>query len=115
MIATAEIIKKTKVGYLPSILKQAIFCFTLLWVTCVGAQTSTVRGKVTDEAGKPISSASVTIKGTNKGTTTDESGVFNISASPGKVLVIGYVGYADQEITVGGENDITVTLAATNS
>ena len=115
MIATVENIKKPKVGYLPSILKLAIFCLTLLWVTCVGAQTSTVRGKVTDEAGKPISSASVTIKGTTKGTTTDESGVFNISVSPGKVLVIGYVGYANKEITVGGENDITVTLAASNS
>jgi len=115
MLATVENIKKTKAGYLHTILKLAIFCLTLLWVTCVGAQTSTVRGKVTDETGKPISSASVVIKGTNKGTTTDENGVFNISASPGKVLVIGYVGYANKEITVGGENDITVTLAASNA
>ena len=115
MIATVENIKKPKVGYLPYILKLAIFCFTLLWVTCAGAQTSTIRGKVTDEAGKPIASASVTIKGTNTGTTTDESGAFSISVSPGKVLVISYVGYADQEITAGRENDITVTLAAANS
>src|SRR3954447_13121366 len=113
MIVTVKTI--SKVSHATTILKLAIFCLTLLWATCVVAQTSAVRGKVTDATGKPISSASVTIKGTTTGTTTDESGAFSITASRGDVSVISYVGYVDNEITVGSENNITVALTSGSS
>lgn len=88
--------------------------FCLLFALTAQAQT-TVQGKVTDESGKPVPSASVVVKGTNKGTTTDESGVFNISASSGTTLVISSVGYANKEITLGNETNVSVTLTASNS
>lgn len=112
MIVTVKKITKARST---TIFKLAFFCLTLLWSTCIAAQTSTVRGKVTDAAGKPIASASVTLKGTSTGTTTDENGAFSISAAQGDVLVISYIGYANKEITVGRDNNITIALAAGNS
>ena len=111
-----ETVKKITKARYATVLRLAICCLTLLWATYVNAQTSTIQGKVTDETGKPVASASVTIKGTTRGTTTDGNGMFTIAASPGNVLVVSYVGYANREITVGRENNnITVTLGASNS
>ena len=73
------------------------------------AQTN-IQGKVLDEAGKPVPLASVKIKGTTKGTVTDDNGVFSISASPKDVLVISFVGFVDQEVKVGTQNNVTVSL-----
>ncbi|MBN9296719.1 MAG: TonB-dependent receptor [Filimonas sp.] len=63
-------------------------------------QSNKVTGKVTDETGKPLQGVSILIKGTAKGTTTNEQGVYTLSASAGDVLVVSYVGYDSQEIPV---------------
>ena len=54
--------------------------------------------------------ASVIIKGTSNGTTTNESGSFSISASKGDVLVVTNVDYTDQEVTVGDNNKLMYRL-----
>lgn len=77
------------------------------------AQQKTVTGRVTSEAGVPLA-ASVTIKGTTKGTTTDANGNFSIQAAAGDKLVISAVEYAPQEITVGKSNVISATLIRTD-
>lgn len=69
-----------------------------------------VVGKVLNETGSPVTGASVSIKGTTTGTTTDNSGNFSINANPGTVLVISYVGYLTQELTVTGA-ELSVQLA----
>lgn len=71
-----------------------------------------VTGKVTDSKdGSPLNGASVTIKGTTKGTFTDATGAFTISV-PGNqsVLVISSVGYQTQEMTVGDKSSLSVLL-----
>jgi TonB-linked SusC/RagA family outer membrane protein len=78
------------------------------------AQT-TLQGKVTDESGKPLSSVSVIVKGTSRGTTTDENGNFSLSASSGDVLVISSVGFDNKEIQVGNQSMINVSLTAINA
>ena len=90
----------------------AIFCLSLSFT--VHAQTN-VQGRVIDEAGKPVQSASVTIKGTTRGTTTSENGSFTISATPKDVLVISFVGFANKEIKVGDQTNITVSLSPVSS
>ena len=115
MIAMVKKTKKPNAAYITGILKLAIFCLTLLWVTAANAQTSTIQGNVTDDTGKPIVSASVTVKGTTRGTTTDGNGMFSIAASPGNVLVVSYVGFTNKEVTVGSQSNITVSLSASNS
>ena len=104
-----------KAGSITGVLKLLAICLILLCANQVGAQTSVIRGTVTDETGKPVSSASVIIKGTSNGTTTDEKGSFSISASSGSVLVISYIGFVNKEITIGKQSNISVTLSANNS
>jgi TonB-linked SusC/RagA family outer membrane protein len=59
----------------------------------------------------PFSGVSVTIKGTNKGTTSDSKGNFSISV-PGKntVLVFSFSGYVSQQLTVGNKNQLNVIM-----
>jgi len=79
------------------------------------AQQKTVSGTVSDENGLPLIGATVVISGTSNGTTTDFDGKFMITASTGDVLNFSYVGYSDQNITVGASNTIDATLQPDNS
>jgi len=66
----------------------------------IGMQFS-INGTVTDENGQPLPGASVIEKGTNNGTQTDFDGNFEISVSDlGAVLLISYLGYQSQEISL---------------
>lgn len=74
------------------------------------AQNRVITGQVKDDKGDPIPFASVTIKGTNRGTTTDANGSFRIEAKTGDVLVITAVGSKDRELAVGSSNSYNVSL-----
>ncbi len=70
-----------------------------------------VTGNVSDADGIPLIGASVVVKGTTTGTTTDIDGNYSIDAPEGSTLVISYVGYADQEVVVGAGRTVNLTLA----
>jgi hypothetical protein len=79
------------------------------------AADQAVRGKVTDEKGAAMPGVSVVIKGTQKGTTTNGDGAFQIDVPNGNaVLVFSYVGYKSKDITVGNQSNITLALAPEN-
>lgn len=78
----------------------------LLMTTFVFAQQS---GMVVDQNNEPLPGASVVIKGTTTGTTTDFDGKFSINVSQGGVLVVSYVGFSTSEVTFDG-GDLTVVL-----
>lgn len=80
-----------------------------LVVLIANAQNRTITGRVTDSAGG-IPSAGITIKGTKNAALTDASGNFTISAKKGDVLVFSFVGLLSQEVTVGDQQTINVTL-----
>ena len=61
---------------------------------------SPVTGKVLDEKGKPVSGATVLLKGAKTGTKTDANGNFTINAKPGDVLVISSVNFGTQQTKV---------------
>jgi TonB-linked SusC/RagA family outer membrane protein len=72
-----------------------------------------VSGKVTGTNGVALAGVSVTIKGSNTGTTTDDAGNYAISVpDENSVLVFSYVGYTAQEVNVGGRTAINVSLVA---
>jgi iron complex outermembrane receptor protein len=75
----------------------------------VFAQQS-ISGTVTDETGAPLPGATVLVKGTNNGTTTDFDGNFVIEADANAVLQVSYLGYSQKEISVNGQSSITVQL-----
>lgn len=69
-----------------------------------------IRGKVINENGDPLVSASVTIKGTKTTVISNSDGIFNVNANPGDVLIVSYVGYDSKEITVKNNAFIEVKL-----
>lgn len=70
-----------------------------------------IQGRVTDENNMPLAGASVKLKGTSMGTSTDADGSFSLQLpSDGGVLVISYVGYQTTEITVSKAGSIAVRL-----
>ena len=75
-----------------------------------------VSGKIIDENGQPLPGASIIEKGTLNGTQSDFDGNFSLSTSNLDVtLVVSYVGFASQEVAVGGRTSINVTLVESAS
>ena len=75
-----------------------------------------VKGRITDATGAALSGASITVKGSSTSSLSDASGNYSISVPDDKsVLVISFVGYADQEIVVGSRTAINITLQSSNS
>ena len=78
-------------------------------------QTGTVTGQVKDANGEPLIGASVIVKGTTKGATTDNEGRFSIlGVKNGAVLRVSYIGYVGQDVTFNG-GPLDVVLQEDNS
>ena len=99
---------------LVKMLSRVFFIFLAFLISLPAmAQTKTVTGRVSSGTNnQPLSGVSVVVKGTNAGTSTDAGGNFSISAATGATLVFSYVGFADQQATVGASNTVDVTLGS---
>jgi TonB-linked SusC/RagA family outer membrane protein len=84
--------------------------FFMFLLIASGAFAQSVSGIVQDGSSKPVSKATVAVKGTDKATVTNDAGRFSIDAGSADVLVITFVGFVSQEIPVNGRSAITVTL-----
>ena len=79
-------------------------------------QDIVVKGKVTDRAtGKPLTGASIEIKGSSFGTTTDASGNYSINAPDKATLIVSSVGYDNVEIPVNGRTEINISLQSSTT
>ncbi|TBH73692.1 TonB-dependent receptor [Aquirufa nivalisilvae] len=92
------------------------FLFSMLFVLMgiqLMAQDRTITGRVTaSDDGSPIPGASVSVKGTSRGTTTDGNGNYRLPvAGASSVLVFSSVGFNSQEVNVGSKGQINVTLS----
>ncbi|MEI6950235.1 TonB-dependent receptor [Paraflavisolibacter sp. H34] len=71
----------------------------------------TVNGLITDaKTNEPLSGATILVKGTKQGATTDDSGKFSLSVSDNGTLLVSYAGYAAQEIAVKNRTSISIQL-----
>lgn len=85
----------------------------LVSIHTMAQSSKTVTGKVTDPSNKPLQGASVQIKNSTKGTVTNEQGEFHLTVpDTTAVLVISYTGYQLQELPVGDQSSLTITLKA---
>ncbi|MGB0376402.1 MAG: carboxypeptidase-like regulatory domain-containing protein, partial [Flavobacteriaceae bacterium] len=89
------------------------FLTVLFTVFSFGMYAQTVSGLVTSADG-PLPGATVQVKGTNVGTTTDFDGNFTIEAGADDVLVVSFVGFTTQEVAVGGQDSLNIVLEADN-
>ena len=67
------------------------------------AQAQRATGTVVDETGEPLPGVSVIVAGKPGGVTTDIDGKFSLSAKPGDVLKLSYIGYKPMEIKFDGQ------------
>ena len=78
-------------------------------------QQQEISGRITDDNGAAISGATVTVKGTNRATSSNESGVFSLQANLGEILEIRNLGFKTQEFTIQNTDQISITLLADNA
>jgi TonB-linked SusC/RagA family outer membrane protein len=96
----------------PPALSRLLFSLSLILFFSVAAMAQTVTGTVTDAANKPVAGVTVTVKGTNRATVTNDQGNFSINAAATDVLVLSSVGFSTQEIPVNRRSSITINMAA---
>lgn len=98
---------------------RKMLCMLLCMVVLAGqlwAQSRTITGRVTDASGNPVANASVVVKGTNTGTTTNEDGTYSINIpATAKSLVISGVGFSEFEQRIGDGNTINAVLKASDT
>lgn len=95
---------------------KRFFTFWMIsWLVCASivtyAQQRTVTGKVTDAEGNSMPGVSVVIDQTTQGTVTGPDGVYTLEVPVGsETLVFSFIGYTTQQIAVGNQTTINVTL-----
>jgi TonB-linked SusC/RagA family outer membrane protein len=90
-----------------------LLCIVLA-ITQIAAQSRTIKGKVTDSKSSPVANASVVVKGSTTGTTTDANGDFSINVpATAKTLVISSLNFTNQEVAIGTKTNISVSLTST--
>ena len=90
---------------------KKLLLFVLVYMSGLSVLLAqSVSGTVTDENGEGIPGVNIVVKGSTTGTITDFDGNYSVDAAEGDVLVVSYVGYSSQEITVGSQSNISIQL-----
>ncbi len=91
--------------------KISLLVLATLAFTASALAQSNVSGTVKDKDGQPVAGVSVTVKGGNKGTSTNAEGDFSLTAVAARAsLIFSATGYAQQEVRVSGTDAISITL-----
>ena len=98
-------------------MKKSYFLLFLALITTalLNAQNSEVNGSVSGADGLSIPGANVLIQGSSTGTTTDFDGNFSISVKSGDVLIVSYIGFLTQSITISNQTSLTIVLQSDTS
>jgi TonB-linked SusC/RagA family outer membrane protein len=91
---------------------KEFFTVALFFVSSIMLAQQDISGTVLEkDTGGGLPGVTIVISGTNKGTTTDFDGNFTISANKGDLLIVSYIGFDTQQITIGDETSISIQLA----
>lgn len=82
----------------------------LLFIGTAFSTAQTITGNVSAEDG-PLPGASVIVKGTTNGTTTDFDGNYSINAGADNTLIFSYLGYKTIEIAIGGQSTVNASMS----
>lgn len=94
-------------------MKLKPFLSLLAFLVASIASAQTLKGKVFDDQNKPLLGVTILVKEVpNKGVTTNERGEFSIHVEPHQTLVFSYIGFKNQEIKVGKQKNLVVTLVS---
>ena len=98
----------------PPALSRLLFSLSLILFFSAAAMAQTVTGTVTDASNKPVAGVTVTVKGTNRATVTNDAGNFSIDAAGTDVLVLSSVGFTTKEVPVNRRSNVTINLASSD-
>src|SRR6478752_3217383 len=91
--------------------RRSAMVLLCLLATEAWSQNRTITGTViADDENAPIPGVNILEKGTTNGTVTDARGNYSIQAKDGATLIFSFVGYAPQEVSVGNQTSINITL-----
>lgn len=74
-----------------------------------------ISGQITNAKRERLSGVSITVKGSNTGTTSDDQGNYSINTPDNGILVFSFVGYATTEVSVGNRTTVNVILSENNT
>lgn len=98
------------------LLKLFLLPVLILFGSTVYAQQITVTGTVSDQENNPLPGASIVIKGTTQGTTTDFDGNYTLNnVSLGAVIVASYIGFENKEVRIGSLSETTINFTLAES
>ena len=93
----------------------SLFTMLMLCGVLAFAQNRVVSGRVIDNAGKPVSFASVTVKGSKTGVQADVNGEYTIKVNTGDVLEISQTNYSSVEEKIGTASTVVTELTQKNN
>ena len=93
-----------------TILLLALACAVSVVASAQTAGQKVVSGTVVDENGVPVPGASVLVKGTTTGVSTDIDGNFSFTVPDNAVLEISSIGFVGQEVNVAGKSTLAITI-----
>ncbi|RYF91860.1 MAG: TonB-dependent receptor [Chitinophagaceae bacterium] len=96
------------------VIALSFLLINLLFAQNLSAQQMNVSGRITNASGEPVSNASVSVRGSNNGTTSDANGNYSITVAKNATLVFSGVGLVSSSVTVGNEAVINVSLTLDN-
>lgn len=79
-------------------------------IPVVAQSDKKITGTVLDATGMPLIGANVMVKGTTNGTITDMDGKFSLNVERGATLVVSYIGFSNQEIKIGNQTNLSITM-----
>ena len=94
-------------------IKSALLCIMILIGLNNTYAQKQLSGSISSEDG-PLPGATIIIKGTNNGTTSDFDGNFLINANEGDILEISFVGFESQEVLVTNQNSYNISMISDN-
>lgn len=91
--------------------RTCILLLSVLFTLGAFAQQPTRSGTVSDENGKPLAGATVSIRGTKTSAVTGQDGKFNISVENGAVLLVSFTGYEAGTLRVSSDGVLAIRLS----
>jgi TonB-linked SusC/RagA family outer membrane protein len=106
-------IKNITIQRIRQLTTACLLLAAFMFPTGLHAQGITVSGIVKDEKGELLPGVVIRVKGTSAGTTSGAGGKYSINTGiDNATLIFSFIGYASQEVAVGGRSSIDVTLAS---
>ncbi|WP_308550729.1 TonB-dependent receptor [uncultured Parabacteroides sp.] len=100
----------TRSGVISNLFRMLTLSLFVLCTTVVFAQQKPIKGTVVDATGEPLIGVNVSVKGTTIGIITDIDGKYTLEVPTNATLVFSYIGYRTQELPVGNQTTVNITM-----